>query len=110
MARHRGSDTQDDPLERYHTQNSLERDRENRKAFRIKVRGASFLDEMSASIKSNRQLDSRRETFYVAPEKKTMGGTETNSFVEQIRRKFSDHKYMKREDVLKMLKQMQASD
>jgi hypothetical protein len=32
------------------------------------------------------------------------------SFVDQIRKKFNDQKYMKREDVLKLLKQIQVSD
>ena len=72
--------------------------------------GSSVHDELTASIKSNRHLDSRRETIVAQAEKKISAGTETNSFVEQIRRKFTDQKYMKREDVLKMLKQMQGGE
>lgn len=103
------------------TQNSVDAENEcknPRKAFRIKVRGASIHeDALNASLKSSRPLDSRRDT--VPSEKRSliekgpnhMSAESTQaSFVEQIRRKFNDQKYMKREDVIKLLKQMQGND
>jgi len=122
LTRHRGSDTKEEPYNK--TQTSLDPDNNttlHRKAFRIKVRGASSFQQ---DEHSNQEDSSRRESAAAAAANKqsvvergqslgdaqSRGLSEAQSFVEQVRKKFKEQRYMKREDVLKLLKQMQGSE
>ena len=81
---------------------------EGKKGFKIKSKGvetecpSKFSNYENSYLAQNDLLLSSKSTQEETPE--------SMSFIDQIRRKFSEQRYMKREDVLRLLKELQQQE